>query len=244
MGNMWWGYASEGKSNMIIVDTHSKHGYGQRHSPFDDEYICKIQDLKIIEETYWEYISEDGSLYKGEKKNGVRDGYGIITWPNGSAYIGYWSMNIFNGKGELRHANGDVFIGNFLNGKPNGYGVYNYKDGTIYVGDWKDGLQHGKGKETKPDGSTYNGDFVMGKKQGKGMIQWSDNSYYEGDWLSNEQQGKGVYVSPNGGKYTGEFFVIKCMVKDSMIGVMELHTLEIFMKIREEDMVFFSGVKE
>jgi hypothetical protein len=37
---------------------------------------------------------ENGAVYKGEWKNGLRDGYGIQIWPDGSKYEGgiFWAM--------------------------------------------------------------------------------------------------------------------------------------------------------
>jgi hypothetical protein len=37
------------------------------------------------------YIWPDGSHYKGSFKNYLRNGYGVFTFPNKSAYKGEWT---------------------------------------------------------------------------------------------------------------------------------------------------------
>ena len=67
---------------------------------------------------------EDGSSYKGEwlpstviitrdsmnlGPNGVREGRGILIWPDGSIYEGWIKGNQAHGKGRLIHAEGYVY---------------------------------------------------------------------------------------------------------------------------------------
>ncbi len=41
----------------------------------------------------------DGSVYKGEWANGVREGYGVLYYPNGERYDGGWSHDCKHGEG-------------------------------------------------------------------------------------------------------------------------------------------------
>ena len=54
-------------------------------------------------------------VYKGEVENGVPNGLGIDTSPDGSKYVGEWK-----------------------DGKIHGQGTLTLPDGQKYVGDWKD----------------------------------------------------------------------------------------------------------
>ncbi|OON16365.1 MORN repeat protein [Opisthorchis viverrini] len=40
------------------------------------------------------------NVYDGEWKNGVRHGFGVFHYPNGSKYAGYWKDNMKHGKVE------------------------------------------------------------------------------------------------------------------------------------------------
>ena len=66
-------------------------------------------------------------VYKGDVVNGVPNGVGILTSPNGSKYIG-----------------------EFKGGKPNGDGTLTFGkgewEGQMYVGEFKDGERNGQGK--------------------------------------------------------------------------------------------------
>ncbi len=68
---------------------------------------------------------EDGSVYVGGLKNGVKHGQGTMTWPNGDKYVGEWKNNKFNG-----------------------YGTMYWGDGRKYIGEWKNGQRNGKGTMT------------------------------------------------------------------------------------------------
>lgn len=65
----------------------------------------------------------DGGLkYQGKLVNGLPNGPGKITWPNG-----------------------DFYEGNFKNGKRHGYGKRINMDGSEYTGDYFEDKPHGRG---------------------------------------------------------------------------------------------------
>ena len=67
-------------------------------------------------------LLENKTKYEGEwnKKTNERDGMGVLIWPDGSIYEGFWSNNKANGKGRLIHADRDVYIGDWLDDKAHG----------------------------------------------------------------------------------------------------------------------------
>lgn len=137
----------------------------------------------------------NGSIYIGEWKNGLKEGHGVLAWPDGSRYEGSFVNDKANGFGKLTHAEGDIYEGMWSEDKANGEGTYLYSDGRIYKGDWLNDKQHGKGLEIWPDGVKYQGDFAEGKKHGQGKLCFADGSVYEGDFIFNEIEGFGVHLS-------------------------------------------------
>jgi hypothetical protein len=125
-------------------------------------------------------MMDDGSMYVGQVKEGMRWGKGKQVWRDGSVYEGYYRDDKANGHGRLIHSNGDVYEGDWVNDKAQGLGVYMHRDGSEYRGDWFDDMKHGQGIEKFPDGSSYEG-YVMiinleGTSKTKEMA--SESRYY------------------------------------------------------------------
>ena len=61
-------------------------------------------------------------MYVGEVRNGVPNGHGTWTHPNGGKYVGEWSLGIYDGKGKLIYGgwkrlwNEEYFDGIWKNG--------------------------------------------------------------------------------------------------------------------------------
>ncbi len=92
----------------------------------------------------------DGSIYKGELKNGLSDGIGTMNFPNGDKYVGEWK-----------------------NGKKDGQGTYTFVDGRIISGEFKKDKHWNITKydtEGKIVGSLMKGEEVVGKKDKGSLI--------------------------------------------------------------------------
>ena len=50
-------------------------------------------------------------IYIGQKRNGKKEGYGILYWANGNRYEGEWKNGKKEGYGILYWANGDRYEG-------------------------------------------------------------------------------------------------------------------------------------
>ena len=151
-------------------------------------------------------IFDDKSIYYGEfntEKN-IKEGRGILIFPNGAKYTGYFQNNMQNIKGKIYHADGDIYEGEWLNDKANGEGKFIHK-GLTYEGQWRNDRQNGHGIERLEDGSYYEGDFVNGKKEGYGKYVWADGSSYIGEFKDNAFNGKGKYIWENNREYEGEW---------------------------------------
>jgi len=79
---------------------------------------------------------ETHPIYKGDVENGKPSGLGVITFPDGSK-----------------------FVGEYKDGEKNGQGTFTFSWGQKYVGEWKDGEKNGRGTTTWTDGYQYVGYF-------------------------------------------------------------------------------------
>ena len=81
-------------------------------------------------------------VYKGDVVNGVPNGVGILTSPNGSKYIGEFKDGLPNGQGTDIFPDGSKGIGEFREGRPWNI-THRDKNGNIIV-------KFVNGKEIKP----------------------------------------------------------------------------------------------
>ena len=70
------------------------------------------------------------SKYEGEIKNGLPNGQGTYSFPNGDKYVGEWKKSSVHGKGTWFLNNGDRWVGEMWNHK-DGNTTGNDKNGNI-----------------------------------------------------------------------------------------------------------------
>ena len=69
----------------------------------------------------------------------MKQGFGVMQWPDGAVYEGLWENNLYNGAGKLKHANGDLYEGEFVDGKMQGAGTHVWgSDKTTHMGEYKE----------------------------------------------------------------------------------------------------------
>jgi hypothetical protein len=113
---------------------------------------------------------ESHPIYKGDVENGKPSGLGVITFPDGSKFVGEYKDGEKNGQGTFTFSWGGKYEGEYKDGKQNGLGTETYPSGSMYVGEWKDGRKHGQGTYTQygsllyPDGRKYVGKYKNGKE--------------------------------------------------------------------------------
>ena len=66
---------------------------------------------------------KNGSVYIGEVLNGFRNGDGVFTRFDGSTYKGSFSYDQYDGYGEAIYKNGTKYVGNYSRGFRFGHGV-------------------------------------------------------------------------------------------------------------------------
>lgn len=165
--------------------------------------------------------------YEGGWVNGKKQGFGILTWNDGSKYEGEFDNDKANGKGIKQWVSGEVYDGLWRDDRKHGKGVFIWvdrtkyegefvnnifrsgtavwTDGKTYSGTWRGSLMHGYGVLTWLDGEQYEGQFKHGKKHGKGCHKWADGAVYDGLWEDNLRHGAGVQTFPDRSCYDGMF---------------------------------------
>ncbi len=92
------------------------------------------------------YVQDKGYSYKGQVKDGVPHGIGIMVKDNGKRYEGMFENGEFtDNNGRWMSKNGHYYVGGFKNFKFNGTGTYTWSNGDTYTGEWSDHKRHGTG---------------------------------------------------------------------------------------------------
>lgn len=175
-----------------------------------------------------ETIEESDGIFQGSLINNKKHGFGMLTWHDGSSYIGAWDSGNMSGWGILNMRQGGEFAGCFKDNKLNGYGKCDFPNGDRYIGMWKHGNTHGYGvfyfahSKTWELGVWENGHKTKGIKSGSGkpsqlelsksfkdeenvMMQMSDGSKYAGGVMQGLREGNGVMYLRNGGRFEGSW---------------------------------------
>lgn len=107
--------------------------------------------------------------YKGKLVNQKPEGKAEATFENGDVYTGHWRGGLREGYGEIRYANGDEYKGEWKADKRTGKGYY-FKGPYDYVkGDFVDGKPHGLAIRYVNGVRVYNGRWVEGVPQKTGI---------------------------------------------------------------------------
>ena len=142
------------------------------------------------------YYGEMGEMhrYEGMFENGLREGDGVMYYPNGNVYEGQWHL-----------------------GKRHGHGKFLWKEsGSYYVGEFKDGEMSGNGEivyafsAQSPSvqfvqSNRYLGTFENSLRNGEGTFYYANGAVYSGQWKDNRKNGKGTFTSRDGRVYRSEF---------------------------------------
>eukprot|EP00032_Breviata_anathema_P001084 JZ551567.1.p1 GENE.JZ551567.1~~JZ551567.1.p1 ORF type:complete len:185 (+),score=1.11 JZ551567.1:27-581(+) len=95
----------------------------------------KRKEGVVVREGKGTHIDND-RVYEGEFVNDRMQGFGVMTFPDGSRYEGEFLADAYNG-----------------------FGTYNFPDGCKYIGQWHDGKMHGDGVFVDERGNEFKGIF-------------------------------------------------------------------------------------
>jgi len=131
------------------------------------EDMKKLKKKFVIE---WEWANgeiELGGLYTGWLDlEGNPSGNGSLRIDDGGIYIGEWKQGLRNGNGVYTSIDGALYSGPWLNDRFQGRGVFVSETNQVYTGDWNNGLRHGSGIETWAHGAFYTGHYYLDKRNG------------------------------------------------------------------------------
>ncbi|MGY8949370.1 MAG: retroviral-like aspartic protease family protein [Flavobacteriales bacterium] len=74
------------------------------------------------------------------------DGFGKLTFDDGSIYEGYFKKNKRDGFGKLTSADGNNYEGDWVKDEKDGFGKYKSADGNTYEGNYKNNMKNGEGE--------------------------------------------------------------------------------------------------
>lgn len=151
------------------------------------------------------------------------NGHGVMVWPNGERYEGWFVNNMRDGYGIMRYENGDTYIGDWSENLRYGHGVYNYfnhSSKTKYVGEWKNNNIEGYGSLHLQQGEFQTGYWNKNQfkainetdacingdcENGWGSYIFADKSLYVGEFSDGKRHGQGTQVYRMGTKYKGTY---------------------------------------
>ena len=145
-------------------------------------------------------------IYIGEKKNNIKNGYGLELFKNSNSYFfGRFINGKRRGLGKYtRDSNNYSYSGEVDDIYAYGYGIFiNKYVGKEYEGEWKESKKNGIGIEKYINNTYYKGEFSNGKREGIGEYYGENNIFYEGQWKNNLMDGYGIYKFSNGSIYKG-----------------------------------------
>jgi len=148
--------------------------------------MCKNlpgDDCMDSEETY-----EDGSMYKGQLRDGRRHGNGV--WTSASEqYTGKWKDDQRDGQGKQTWSDGRIYEGQFSGGKFHGHGRMEWHMPTglmVYEGQYVDDLKDGRGRYVWPDKRIYDGEWKRGMRDGQATYTNSQGVRRKGIWREDK----------------------------------------------------------
>lgn len=144
-----------------------------------------------------------GCYYKGEWKDGRKEGSGMLDLCSGDIYNGTFNRSLREDYGILK-GDGYLYKGNFKKDKFHGYGKINFPDKSFYEGVWsKNSFSNGVYEYS--DGSLYKGEWKNFEYEGQGKLIMSDGTVKKGLWRNGKLCGDGKIFYPDGTVIKGFF---------------------------------------
>lgn len=117
----------------------------------------RFEDEEYDPHSWYGVSYDDETMYDGEWKDGVKSGFGVLTFQDGTHYMGEFSKGLPNGFGLHTFSGGGSYSGQFEAGRYNGFGKFRRANNTVFEGSFKDGRIAGLGAVTYPDGTRDEG---------------------------------------------------------------------------------------
>ena len=160
---------------------------------------------------------ENGDVYEGEEKDGIRHGIGRYYHTDGAIYEGEWKDDLIHGIGRYYYPDGTAENVLCENGKivgstketlpQNEIRIHSigYDNDDLYHGNMQDGKRNGRGTMHYADGRKYVGEWKNDKWHGYGVLTHKNRDQYEGYFVNDKYNGQGTYYFASGNRYEGEW---------------------------------------
>lgn len=127
--------------------------------------------------------------YEGNYKDGLKDGYGKMVYPNGDIYEGNWVENKMEGEGTYTYLKtGDIYSGAWKADKRHGQGTYEFGgDKSVLTGEWVEG-QITTGKWVLRGAAEYEGEFKLGRPIGAGKFTFESGLEQSGTYVEQKAE--------------------------------------------------------
>ena len=122
--------------------------------------------------------------YRGSFLHNVRNGFGVGTYRDGSAYLGEWSAGVRSGVGRIVYNDGGVYSGEWVANQRAGRGEMLTLHGDYYVGEWAANVRSGVAHWTTTDGDVYFGRVAGNLRHGRGLLRRLNGEVIEGLWYN------------------------------------------------------------
>lgn len=147
-------------------------------------------------------LSSVVARYEVTMLQGRFDGDAVIKFENGDNYKGQIKNGLREGKGYAALANGDQYEGDYRHDRRNGKGTMLTRDQSEYTGDWKDGKFDGNGTMIYALGGRYDGAWKAGKFNGKGVLTYAGSGHrLEADFEDGRVRGTPAPAKPEETRY-------------------------------------------
>ena len=140
---------------------------------------------------------ETKTIYEGEFKNDMKNGYGIEQYSDGIIYQGYFKDNKKEGMGKLIMKNNSGYEGQFKKNKICGKGIFKWSETKMYDGEWDNNEISGFGILTEND-IKHIGYFSHDKKDGFGASFYTEKKFVIiSKWVNDIIDGITIIISLN-----------------------------------------------
>ena len=196
---------SQGRQNGNGIMTCTDGSY------YKGPWIAGKFDTSAIKNARGEHKGADGSMFRGEFRQGLPHGKGIKTFADGATLKGTFIAAAPEATATGNLQNGlESYKGEYRGGERAGKGELHAQSGEHYNGEFYADKYHGEGVLTGADGdfnSVFSGTFKDGLLHGEGHMRWDDGSYYIGAMRKGQAHGFGKFHFRNGRVFEGRSFL-------------------------------------
>ena len=184
------------------------------------------------------------SIYEGDFLEDKKNGFGIEKYNDGSIYKGEFKDGVKEGKGNLilrsskNKGNDLIYNGEFKNNQICGIGEMKINNKKDYYGEWVNNEMNGYGMAHDGNLRHY-GYFSNGIKEGYGASFYEEQGYvFVGKWEEDLVSGPSILLALEPEEKEGE----KLLEKENIVGMYKGEIID--MKLGDKDINMFKNSEE